>query len=594
MTSKQKYLFFGVVLLAIFFRFYLITQMPGGLFPDMAANGLDINLMQQGHLQPFYERGNGREALFFYMEWGSAALFGKGVWQFSIVSALMGVLAVIMCYFVTYRLMLMGKDANDPWVRNKAVRIGLLAMFIMAVSTWHVVLSRTAFRATLIPFFSALTVYFLLRTYQSITTKTKLWFAFLCGASFALGFYTYIAFRIMAPILGMAITWPLLAQLRTHNFWGTVKKYLLPTVVFLIGFLIFIYPIAKYFYQHPDSFVGRAGQVSVFNPNLYTVDGQRLPDKPTITQILPVVGEVFKTQFMGIFTHGDLNWRQNISGYPMLSPLVSPFFGAALLVIIVLGIWYFFAPNKRSGWWKYYLLIGWFFGMLLPVITTAEGIPHGLRGIGIIPPLFIISAIGLYELGVWLYAHHRQWWSSCNCHPATSEWEQAQKGQVEHSKEHPHFTKFKILTWALKLVVVCFVVALTLQTYFLYFVYAYNDDANFFAFRSDLTPVSQYLIDRCNKDNTFLVLDGFSVQTTDYMTSDWHGNFSDPCNVPYHQVDPERAYQMPALLPGQQAVFTQSSMFDTIKFKQYHPEARLIYSVQDKFGANVLAVYEGK
>ncbi len=594
MTSKQKFLFFGIVLLAIFFRFYLITQMPGGLFPDMAANGLDVNLMQQGHLQPFYERGNGREALFFYMEWGSAALFGKGVWQFSIVSALMGVLAVIMCYFVTYRLMLMGKDANDPWVRNKAIRIGLLAMFIMAVSTWHIVLSRTAFRATLIPFFSAITVYFLLRTYQSITTKTKLWFSFLTGAAFALGFYTYIAFRIMAPILGMAVVWPLLAQLRYHNFWKTVKKYLLPAVVFLVGFIIFIYPIAKYFYQHPDSFVGRAGQVSVFNPNLYTVDGQRLPDKPTITEILPVVGEVFKTQFMGIFTHGDLNWRQNVSGYPFLSPLVSPFFGAALLIIVVLGIWYFFAPNKRSGWWKYYLLVGWFFGMMLPVITTAEGIPHGLRGIGVIPPLFIISAIGLYELGAWLYAHHRQWWARCNCHPATSEWEQAQKGQVEHSKEHPHFTKFKVLTWALKLVVVCFVVALTLQTYFLYFVYAYNDDANFFAFRSDLTPVSQYLIDRCNKENTFLVLDGFSVQTTDYMTSNWHGNFSDPCNVPYHQVDPERAYQMPKLLPGQQVVFTQSSMFDTVKFKQYHPEAHLIYFVQDKFGANVLAVYEGK
>jgi 4-amino-4-deoxy-L-arabinose transferase-like glycosyltransferase len=594
MNKKQKALFIGIVLLAIFFRFYLISQMPGGLFPDMAANGLDINLMQQGHLQPFYERGNGREALFFYMEWASVAVFGKGVWQFSIVSALMGVLAVLMCYFVTYRLLMMGKDGDDPAARKKSTNIALLAMFLMAVSTWHIVLSRTAFRATLIPLFSALTVYFLLRAYQSVTTKTKLWFAFLCGASFALGFYTYIAFRIMAPILFMAIAWPLLAQLRYGKFWGTIKSYLLPFVIFAIAFVIFIFPIAKYFYQHPGSFVGRAGQVSIFNQTLYTVNGQQLTGTPPLKAVVSVAGEVFKVQFLGIFTKGDLNWRQNISGYPFLSPLVSPFFGGALIVIVILGIWYFFAPNKRKGWWKYFLLTGWFFGMMLPVITTAEGIPHGLRGIGIIPPLFIISAIGLYEFGTWIYSHHKHFWEYCTCHPATSAWEAAQKGEIESTRDHPHFLKFKILTWALKLVVVCFVAALILQTFFLYFVYAYNDDANFFAFRSDLTPVSQYLIDRCNKDNTFLVLDQFSVQTTDYLTSNRYGNFNDPCNVPYHQVDPEHAYLMPTILSGQQVVFTQSSMFDTVKFTQYHPEARLVLDVQDKFKANVLAVYEGQ
>src|ERR1700733_15055307 len=106
MNPKQKFFLAGIIVLAIFFRFYQITQMPGGLFPDEAANGLDINLMQQGNLQPFYQRGNGREALFFYMEWASTAIFGKGQWQFHITSALIGVLAVTMTYFVTYRLFL--------------------------------------------------------------------------------------------------------------------------------------------------------------------------------------------------------------------------------------------------------------------------------------------------------------------------------------------------------------------------------------------------------------------------------------------------------------------------------------------------------
>lgn len=104
MTPKQKWLLVGVMLLAIGFRFYQIAAMPGGLFPDEAANGLDINSMQQGDLQPFYERGNGREALFFYMLWGSVEAFGKGPWQHHIVSALVGLLSVLGCFLVTRKL----------------------------------------------------------------------------------------------------------------------------------------------------------------------------------------------------------------------------------------------------------------------------------------------------------------------------------------------------------------------------------------------------------------------------------------------------------------------------------------------------------
>src|SRR5438105_14605255 len=104
MTLKQRYLLLAIILLAVFFRFYQIAAMPGGLFPDEAANGLDINLMEQGHLQPFYERGNGREALFFYMEWTSVAAFGRGPWQHHIVSAGIGVAAVFLCFLAVKAL----------------------------------------------------------------------------------------------------------------------------------------------------------------------------------------------------------------------------------------------------------------------------------------------------------------------------------------------------------------------------------------------------------------------------------------------------------------------------------------------------------
>ena len=58
------------------------------------------------------------------------------------------------------------------------------------------------------------------------------------------------------------------------------------------------------------------------------------------------------------------------------------------------------------------------------------------------------------------------------------------------------------------------------------------------------------------------MVDKFSVQTPDYLTSDPKGNFNSPCNVPY-TVDPENSWELQNLKPGDEVVFTQSSVFDT-------------------------------
>src|SRR3954463_8922918 len=130
---KSNYLFILILLLAVFFRFYQIKTFPNGLFPDEAANGLDINSIFHGHLQAFYERGNGREALFFYLLAASVAIFGRGPWQHHIVTGIVGVSEIIATYFLVKRMF--GKN------------VALLASFFMAVSSYAVALNRNGFRA---------------------------------------------------------------------------------------------------------------------------------------------------------------------------------------------------------------------------------------------------------------------------------------------------------------------------------------------------------------------------------------------------------------------------------------------------------------
>jgi 4-amino-4-deoxy-L-arabinose transferase-like glycosyltransferase len=546
MKSYQKYLLVVILLLAVFFRFYQIMYMPGGLFPDEAANGLDINSMQQGDLQPFYERGNGREALFFYFLWASVEIFGKGPWQHHIVSALIGVLSVLFCFLVARRLFVWNR--KDEGEVEGGTNIALVASFLMAVSTWHIVLSRTAFRANLIPLFAGATFYFLLATIQAKNMKERYRSAFLTGAMFALGFYSYIAYRMLIPILLILLLWPLFRDRSPRKFF---LKHMKTVGVFAAAFVLFMMPLFLYFADHPEAIIGRSGQVSIFNPELNQGD------------LVGTLIDVVKKSVAAYFTIGDFNWRHNISGLPFLSPLVSPFFAIGLILVTAYAFLYLFRTRQHPELWKFTLLTGWFWGMLIPVVTTAEGIPHGLRSIGTIPVVFIISA--------WIMYHAWHW---------------ADQKLSESSRIF---------------VVFFFCGALVLQSYFNYFVYSAAVPENFYAFRSDLTEVSEYLVNRCERSlevsggstkiSTYLVLDKFSIQTPDYMTMVRGRDLQYPCNQPYRQVEPEKVGELTGLRSGDEVVFTQSTIFDIRRFSETHPDARTLSVNRNQFGEISWAVF---
>ena len=54
-------------------------------------------------------------------------------------------------------------------------RTALVAAFLMATGTWHIVLSRTAFRAILIPLFETLTIYFMVKVVEAKTPRSRNW-----------------------------------------------------------------------------------------------------------------------------------------------------------------------------------------------------------------------------------------------------------------------------------------------------------------------------------------------------------------------------------------------------------------------------------
>jgi 4-amino-4-deoxy-L-arabinose transferase-like glycosyltransferase len=522
LKKKEFWILLLIMAVGIFFRFYLIKQMPGGLFPDEAADGLDVNNLLHGHLLAFYPRANGREALFQYLLAASVHFFGRGPWQHHIVSATIGVISIFSTYLMAKRFF--------------GIRTALVAAFLMATSTWHIVLSRTAFRAIMVPMFETLTLYFIARVIQAKTKKDMYWSAAFLGIFFFGGFYSYIAYRILPVILLVLLALGLIADARQKFVW--TKKFWKATVLALVTGLATFAPLGWYFYKNPGSFTGRAGQVSIFNPQL---NGGHLI--ATFIQIL-------KTALEAYFMHGDLNWRQNISGNAFLSPMISPFFALAMLIAIYFSVKFIiqvFRNRQNNDHWKYLAMVGLFFGFLIPEVTAAEGIPHGLRSIGTTVPAYVLAAVGLILVWDWM---QKVW--------------------------HPKF-----IGYLYKLVAVLFFGVLMFTSYEAYFVYAFNNPDNFAAFRSDLTAVSAYLNSHPDRAHNYLVLDLYSAQTVDYFTTTT-GN-------PYTIIDPENSTSL-HLKPGDKLIYTASTIYDYDRYALNHSNYTESLVQDDKFGSPEMIV----
>lgn len=541
-----------MIILAIGFRFYDITHYPPGLFPDQAANGEDVLLILDGDARPFYPRGNGREALFFYLQAASIKMFGIGVWPMFAASAAVGVATVVAVYFATR--VFFGRLA------------GLLAALFLATSHWHVTLSRTGFRAIMIPLFVAAFTAFAGYSIQAVRERKiglSLLHAALAGAAFAAGFYTYIAYRIMlGVVLGMFI-FLLLAALHPKIGFPHLKRYRWQVSVAVLTALIVIAPFVAYFIQQPDAFVGRAGQVSVFSPDLQREYGGG--------KLLPTILYSLRETLLSFFAGGgDLNWRHNVAGFPLLNPLVGLLFLLGLawaihgLVEVGYKIWRGEELHLDMVFPYLLLLLA---GMLVPVITTAEGMPHGLRSIGLVAPMFILAGTAG---SVCLY------------------WVWYKVGQP--------VVRTALLGSAAGVVLVGMVYDGSL-----YFLIARNTAAAHYAYRADLTEVAEYINEyhrqQPDSPRPYLALDKFSLQTVHFLTSvAAHDHVvgeeahPDEAQHRWQQVDPQDSQRV-QLTEGEHIIFTQSSIPDAERFAITHQNIEVVAQRFNRFGQEIMRVY---
>ena len=176
----------AIIFLAFVLRIVNLGNTPSGFTPDEASFGYDAySLLKTGKdqwgkpwpivLESF---GDFKSPLYAYLTMPSVAVFGLNKFAVRFPNAIIGTLAVLVVYFLTKKLF-------------KEKKLAIVAALLLAISPWHLPLSRGAFEANLTTFFLPLGILFFL--------KKK--FFVLSALVFGLNLFTYHSAKIVTPLV---------------------------------------------------------------------------------------------------------------------------------------------------------------------------------------------------------------------------------------------------------------------------------------------------------------------------------------------------------------------------------------------------------
>ncbi|MBE7559962.1 glycosyltransferase family 39 protein [bacterium] len=352
-----------VLLLALALRVPSLADVPYGLFYDEASNMHEaMRIAERGEHFVYTPANNGHPALYLYQMAGLFKLLGVTTTAARLTSALSGVLAVLLMFFLARRLF------DEP--------TALVAAALLAVSRWHLTFSRIAFsgvQATVWPSLAVLLLWIAMRQpwkqddAAAPTSPARLaWFG-AAGAALALCLYSYSAAHVMPAVVGLFLAG--LAAASPRRFWKE-RWGLLPAT---LAFVVVLAPLALYMRAHPEHLNQRAGQVWVLADVPAEERGARLADNTRRT-------------LLSLVFAGDSNARHNLPFRRALDFATAAAAPAALA-------W----AATQAARPAYALGLLWFLFAFMPGILSTEA-PHALRTLAALPPLLLLASALLVRL----------------------------------------------------------------------------------------------------------------------------------------------------------------------------------------------------
>jgi 4-amino-4-deoxy-L-arabinose transferase-like glycosyltransferase len=215
------------------YRLWAIDSLPAEPGVDLPLIFRCVESVLAGDWPIYFTYHPGREGLYLYLAAGYVRLVGLSYPALRSVGALLGTTTIPVVYLAGRRLF------------NREV--GLLAAGLLAVSRWHVILSRTGLRFILMPVFTLLLVAVL---DWALAQRRPLRWACV-GWVLGWGFHTYSAWLVMPAVLAVAV---LLHRLCRRQ-WNKADLFLLLLALDVAG-LLYV-PLARFAHDNPQLYTLR-------------------------------------------------------------------------------------------------------------------------------------------------------------------------------------------------------------------------------------------------------------------------------------------------------------------------------------------------
>lgn len=363
--------------LAAVARLIRLDCVPPGINQDEAIHAYDAYCLLKtgmdhaGVRWPIFVHANGvfesHSAPFIYLLIPFQALLGMNVWSTRLPAALLGALTVLLVYSLVRR-----------WY---GFRAALLASIFLAISPWHIHLSRLAFEVSICPFLFTLALWLFMRAATPTQDAPmdprvrRLWAFGLSGLTLGLTLWTYNAMRVFVPMI-------LLAAIAIYGkkiiAFARRPRGRTAIALFVFGILLGMAPFLWAGIKTPDHAWGHARANFILNQTATLADALSSIVKTYAMQIGPSF----------LFLHGDPSIVQCVPGHGELYG-----FDALLLP---LGI-YRLVRRRRDEPIASFLL-AWLVIAPIPAAITRLDSGHALRTAAALPAYQVVSALGFVFL----------------------------------------------------------------------------------------------------------------------------------------------------------------------------------------------------
>lgn len=368
---KTKIILLLIIILAAAVRLVSLDKFPNGFTGDEAQQGysaysiLKTGKDEWGEFLPINPRGFGdfKPPLYTYLTVPALAIFDLNITSVRLPAALVGILTVLIVYFLTKELLT--KETIALW-----------SAFLLAISPWHIQISRTAWEGGLGILTFSLGLLFFLKSKKGNKNFV------LTIIFWGLTFYTYHSFRVLTVlfILGLFL----------------LRRLFQKQIIYLgLGLFIFLLPLLLNW----GNISTRASDVGIFSSEQITGYFKFKGTSP----LPPTLDKIFDNKFLFVKNNLIENYLSYFSptffftaGRPDSTYLNFPGFG--LLYLTELIFWLFGA--KEIFFKKLVnreILIWWF--VISPIgAALATGGMNANRAPTFLPLTIIISAAGIASL----------------------------------------------------------------------------------------------------------------------------------------------------------------------------------------------------